>query len=357
VSLTGKDYTMRSVKDYQRLLPDLERLELRLNDELTAKLLSECTIKESNFESRGSPQDEVEDISTSLKLIESGKVAIRKIRAQGDKVQLTDEDKLGLEAIICITARPAILIEDGKIGAIPSEWSTIESCRERIERVAKSVGRIEVDGHPTLSWIGTGFLIAEQVIATNRHVASEFCSQGAYGWQFKPKFLSGVNFKRDFGSTSSDGFKITDIVGVHKTLDLALLRVTETSTQGTCLPPSLSVVSPDAQITAPRKVYIIGHPAKDMRNDPIVMQKVFEGIYGSKRLQPGEITHIDLTRSLFKHDCSTLGGNSGSCVIDVESHSVLGIHFRGTYGKANYAISLWTLAGDKFFKKVQVNFA
>lgn len=350
---------MRSLKDYQRLLPDLERLETRLDDELTAMLLSECASKERNFESRRSPQDEVEEISrpSSLELLDAGRVAIRKLRVQGENVRLTDEDRLGLEAIIHVTARPAILIEEGKLGIIPPEWSILESCRERVERIARSVGRIEVDRHPTLSWIGTGFLIAEQTIATNHHVAAEFCSQGSYGWQFEPRLLSGVNFQRDFGSTSSDGFKITEIIGVHDTLDLALLKVAPTSTQGTYLPPSLSVVNPGAQITAPRRVYVIGHPAKDMRNDPIAMQKVFGGVYGSKRIQPGEITHVDLTQSRFEHDCSTLGGNSGSCVLDVESHSVLGIHFQGAYGKANYAISLWTLAGDVFLKKVQLKFA
>ena len=37
-------------------------------------------------------------------------------------------------------------------------------------------GRIEVDNHPDLTWVGTGWLLADDVVVTNRHVASEFAA-------------------------------------------------------------------------------------------------------------------------------------------------------------------------------------
>ena len=46
------------------------------------------------------------------------------------------------------------------------------------------------------------------------------------------------------------------------------------------------------------------------------------------------------------HDCSTLGGNSGSAVIDVNSGDVVALHFAGEYLKQNYAVPMADLAED-----------
>ena len=99
----------------------------------------------------------------------------------------------------------------------------------------------------------------------------------------------------------------------------------------------------------------MGYPAWDgRRNDPAEMRKIFGEIFEVKRLQPGEMT--GLTGKVFKHDCSTLGGNSGSCVVDLETHQVLGLHFGGRYLEGNTAVALWTLTGDPLLKQAKVNF-
>ena len=46
------------------------------------------------------------------------------------------------------------------------------------------------------------------------------------------------------------------------------------------------------------------------------------------------------------HDASTLGGNSGSAIIDVDSGEVVALHFAGEYLKANYAVPMYELARD-----------
>jgi endonuclease G len=46
------------------------------------------------------------------------------------------------------------------------------------------------------------------------------------------------------------------------------------------------------------------------------------------------------------HDASTLGGNSGSAIIDVDTGDVVALHFAGEYLKANYAIPMYELARD-----------
>lgn len=38
------------------------------------------------------------------------------------------------------------------------------------------------------------------------------------------------------------------------------------------------------------------------------------------------------------HDCTTLGGNSGSVAFDYTGGQAVGLHFGGSYLKANYAV-------------------
>ena len=45
-----------------------------------------------------------------------------------------------------------------------------------------------------------------------------------------------------------------------------------------------------------------------------------------------------------EHDCSTLGGNSGSLVVDLATGCAVGLHFAGQYMTANYAVSSTRLA-------------
>ena len=108
--------------------------------------------------------------------------------------------------------------------------------------------------------------------------------------------------------------------------------------------------------TQDHQVYAVGYPAWDgRRNDPQEMMRIFANVFNVKRLLPGEITQY-LPQGVFMHDCSTLGGNSGSCVVDLETHRVLGLHFGGRYLEGNYAVALWQLTGDPLLQRAQVHF-
>src|SRR5687768_5054011 len=109
-----------------RLLPDLESLQARLRRE--------------------------EDLSTA-------KRAVSKLRAEGGDADFTPSEATALEAIVLLTGRPAILIADGSFLPPPSDWEILEQHRDQIEANCRSVGRIEVRGHPNLVWVGTGFLV------------------------------------------------------------------------------------------------------------------------------------------------------------------------------------------------------
>jgi len=47
---------------------------------------------------------------------------------------------------------------------------------------------------------------------------------------------------------------------------------------------------------------------------------------------------------MLQHDATTLGGNSGSVLIDLKTGAAAGVHFRGVYRKANYAVRASELA-------------
>jgi endonuclease G len=61
--------------------------------------------------------------------------------------------------------------------------------------------------------------------------------------------------------------------------------------------------------------------------------------------------------SAVAHDCTTLGGNSGSAVIDVATGLVVGLHFGGEYVVANYAVPSWELARNARLSGAGVQFA
>ena len=109
-------------------------------------------------------------------------------------------------------------------------------------------------------------------------------------------------------------------------------------------------------------VVVIGYPALDPRNDIPLQNQIFEGKYEVKRLQPGKlrkrasIRSFESTVSAATHDSSTLGGNSGSAVIDVATGEVVALHFAGQYLKANYCVPTFELARDPRIVDAGLNF-
>ncbi|MFH1085622.1 MAG: serine protease, partial [Chloroflexota bacterium] len=270
---------------------------------------------------------------------------------------LDPAEAFALEAIVMLEGRPAVFIQDGHFFPAPGDWQVLEAQRAAIETVCHSVGRVEVTGHPSYDWVGTGFLVAPDVIMTNRHVAEVFCETlNGRKWRFKMGMTSRVDYVEELAAMNSAEFALTDVVGIHRAFDMALLRVAQTSSGGGPSPAPLAVSATPPSSTQDHQVYAIGYPAWDgRRNDPQEMMRIFSNVFNVKRLLPGEITQY-LPQGVFMHDCSTLGGNSGSCVVDLETHRVLGLHFGGRYLEGNYAVALWQLTGDPLLQRAQVFF-
>jgi S1-C subfamily serine protease len=188
-------------------------------------------------------------------------------------------------------------------------------------------------------------------------VAQEFCARVGPAWTFRQGMTSRIDFLGELGSTTSVEFEITDVIGLHEKHDLALLRVQSVSPDGRVLPDPLSVAASEPRDLLGRDVYVVGYPALDSRrNEPEQLRQIFAEVYDVKRLQPGRTVGYSTMYSAIEHDCSTLGGNSGSPVVDLETHQVIGLHFGGRFGVGNYAVPLWTLAGDPLLREGGLNF-
>jgi endonuclease G, mitochondrial len=102
--------------------------------------------------------------------------------------------------------------------------------------------------------------------------------------------------------------------------------------------------------------------AFDPRNDATVQNKVFDGVYYVKRLQPGKLRPRERVDSFGNrvlaaaHDSSTLGGNSGSAVFDVATGHVIALHFGGLYLKSNFGVPTFELARDARVLAAEVKF-
>jgi V8-like Glu-specific endopeptidase len=291
-------------------------------------------------------QQELKDGLRAMKKVEMGRDA-----------DISDQDQKGLEAIILLAGRPAILIQEGDFMEPPKLWADLKNVRERIKDSIRRVGRIEVLNDPSLDWLGTGWLAGKDTVLTNRHVAVEFSRRGDEGtWTFRAPLGANLNFHAELGSEAPLTFKVLSIVGIHENHDLAVLRVEQVSGPD-ALPDPLPVARQAPATLKGTKVYVIGYPAWDgRRNDPEPMKRIFADIYNVKRLQPGEVSGEALATFEFHHDCSTLGGNSGSPVLDLETHRVLGLHFGGRFLERNHAVPLWALQGDDLIKKAAINF-
>ncbi len=163
-----------------------------------------------------------------------------------------------------------------------------------------------------------------------------------------------IDYSEELGSQRPAEFSFTDVIGVHDVHDLALFRVSRKGKKGTTAPAPLPIAR-KPKLAEGRQVFVVGFPAWDgHRNEPEPMAEIFKDIFNVKRLQPGEMRRVSRAQSLFEHDCSTLGGNSGSCVVDLETQRVAGLHFSGRFLEANYAVLLSKLEKDRLIKKAGV---
>ena len=210
-----------------------------------------------------------------------------------------------------------------------------------LTHAAQAVGRIEVTGLPGFPFVGTGWLVDKNIVVTNRHVARAFAERAGRGFTFKQAssntpMTAAIDFLEESGRPTQLEFPIVEILHIEDEPgpDFALLRVESRSGRHTLADPIRLARS---RVKREQQVAVIGYPARDSRvPDAQLMQSIFGNVYDKKRLAPGQITK--LRNDVVFHDCSTLGGNSGSVVLDLATGEAVGLHFAGRFLEANYAV-------------------
>ena len=290
------------------------------------------------------------------------------LRRGGD----VDEDqRFVLEAIVMPYHRPVVDVVQNQIKTdqLTQKWQHLAGAalRSRVEQCFLSVGRINVPNLPSLPYAGTGFIVGPELMMTNRHVAQIFAQGlGVKNLQFQPGQIAAVDFYHENGRTESESLTVEKVMMIHPYCDMALLKV-----RG--LPEGrkpLALSTDDPASLQDREVVVVGYPGYDPTGDDEfqrVQNRVFRGTYYVKRLQPGllkvrqSIESFQHMVEAMTHDCSTLGGNSGSAVLVLpksqdESIQLIGLHFAGQYLVANYAVSSFDLAQDSRVVDAGVNF-
>jgi endonuclease G len=258
---------------------------------------------------------------------------------------------LQLEAIVRRVGRPPLLIENREIRLEPLAGfgfpAEIGRLIKNLEPLVASVGRVMFVNHHQ-GWGGTGWVVrhddASDLVVTNRHVAREVAERTEDG---RGVFLrepgSGVSYGAavDFGEATTsrlgqgESLRVLEVVYLADELapDVAVLRL-----EAGAIPHPLELAETEADTGD--VVGLVGYPAFDPRNDQDAQLAYFHDLYGVKRFAPGLIMQPLRGGQTLTHDCTSLGGNSGSPLIRLPDNVVVGLHFSGRYGVANYAVGV-----------------
>lgn len=218
------------------------------------------------------------------------------------------------------------------------EWGQFQT---QIKPYLHSIGRIDrislSASNTTFETFGTGFVVSydHDLLVTNKHVLQDL-SSGSFRLE---KGQAVVRFQREYMTIPDEKpVNILEVVDVSPTLDIALLRLEKTTyTDGRqVLPFNLNSIDVDLQVVA------IGYPCYDESN-PIFVSALFGENFGVKRAAPGLILGVDTANCY--HDCSTLGGNSGSPLLSMKDASIVGLHHEGKFTYRNEAINANLVTG------------
>ncbi|MEO1043808.1 MAG: DNA/RNA non-specific endonuclease [Pseudomonadota bacterium] len=261
-----------------------------------------------------------------------------------------------LEAIIRMTNRPPLVVRNNRVElagiTLPGLGADIDTRIRAVEPKIASVGRIEFINHD-MAWGGTGWVIAREgdghlLIATNRHVAKIVARRTAFGsgaFLFDPfgggRYGARIDFNEEIDAPD-DQARLARIerftyIAADTAADVALARIAVPS--GFSIDP-LPLAEDEGRDE--ERIAVIGYPARDSRNDSTHMERYFKGLYDVKRFSPGRLM-MQPGATRLRHDATTLGGNSGSPVLSLDSGNVVGLHFAGRFAVSNSAVRVGTL--------------
>lgn len=295
--------------------------------------------------------DKPELYEIAEQIVTNGGEALRILRGEDDEDLASRGDVMdSLEAIVRTDgSRPSFMVRNGDVDLTTSPVSTwadsITVSRDLLRGALECVGRVDVPGS-SQGFQGTGFLVHENLIITNRHVLQASADRQQDGsWKMKPG--AAIDFGHEFNSRQSLRrralrrvvFAGPDaIVGLinHKRLDLALIELEPAEPQAR--PPMVLSIdgTPDWAQMPQQQVYVVGYPGSPGPGlAPLtLLEELFKSTFGHKRLAPGLLmqSQQNVHTWTVAHDGTTLGGNSGSVLLVVGGeHVAAGLHYGGRW--------------------------
>lgn len=276
-----------------------------------------------------------------------------KIAARAETVPPEAVPKLALETLVS-QERPVLFVEDDWINKTEVTIKGMEA-QDLIEQVERNrttlqplvplIGRIDVAHFPGSDYVGTGWLVAQDIVVTNRHVASLIARWDGRRFMFR-RGVAGKPIEASLGTAhefddlvpdQSRCFPIKEVLYIEGEAgpDIAFLRV-QRRTDGTRR-SFIPIAESDIGDNVP--VLVMGYPARASKSvipDQDLMRELFRDRYDVKRAAPGYT--MAPKNAATRHDCTTLGGNSGSVVLDLKNGRAVGLHFAGLYQESNYAV-------------------
>ena len=180
------------------------------------------------------------------------------------------------------------------------------------------------------------------MVVTNCHVAGIFGQKKGERFVFRTApglaepMAARVDFLQEADNPARREFNVVEILYIEPDggVDLALLRLAPAPGDSR---PARPIPLAAAAPARGQFVASVGYPARDSRvPDQALVLRLFGDVYDKKRLAPGAL--LGARQGLVTHDCSTLGGNSGSVLLDLQTGEAVGLHFAGLYLQENYAV-------------------
>ncbi len=313
-------------------------------------------------------------------LLEQADEGLSRLLRYGAEAELDEAAISGLEAVIRTDgSRPMLFVEDDFVDVTTPSVGNYAVAFSRfqhdIRQVCRSVGRVDDPAAYPLGYQGTAWMLAEGLVATNYHVLQAIAPGGVRrAGRFQGRLNTGVavHFGHEVGKPWPERrFPIRRVVSVGREgaakftqadglnfddLDLAVLELEPVA--GRPFPAPLRVARGDDPATrgglaSPgRAVYLVGYPGHSKNSD--LFAKIIAGVSNYKRLAPGQIMAAagevpeDPHGWIITHDVSTLGGNSGSALVDFDAdgRTLLGLHFAGKEERQNWAYGLERITGE-----------
>lgn len=197
-------------------------------------------------------------------------------------------------------------------GTVPAHQESISGSNQlrsinnqppAIKTLGRAVARLRFVGDDGLAYVCTGFLISRDLFLTNNHCINTDAE--------RLSALADFDFNEQ-GPTQ--GVRFRELIMTDRGLDFSLLRLSAPQ------PPSRDFLRLDRSVPpVNRNMLVIEHPGGEPKQVSIVDCRVHRSSMVGLTIEPTD----------FSHFCDTVGGSSGSPMIDSTLGKVVGLHHLG----------------------------